>query len=67
MNRSVLPWWAVTGAALTTCVGLAGGQLAAHQGASLSTCVMVGASAAAGFAGLWIAASTLVHTVLRNK
>jgi hypothetical protein len=67
MNRGSLRWWATTGAALAVLVGLVSGQLAGVQGETAPTCIMVGAGAAGGFVGLWIAASNLIHTVLQNN
>ena len=61
MSRTVLPWWAATGASLTLLIGHLGGDLAAYQGSTMPTCIAAGSVAASGFAGL------LMHSMIGHR
>lgn len=66
MHMANLIWSAISGLLLSLLVGLAGGMLAYGNGSSVAGSVMVGAAAAGGFAGLWIAGTAAVYTALKR-
>ena len=66
MKLSNIIWWALSGALLALLVGVVGGMLASGNGSSVAGSIMIGATAAGGFVGLWIAASVAVYTVFKR-
>ncbi len=66
MSKSNIIWWAITGALLALLIGVAGGLLALGNGSSVAESIMVAATAAGGFAGLWIAGTAAVHAALKR-
>ncbi|MEV4294935.1 hypothetical protein [Microbispora rosea] len=66
MNLANLIWWAISGVLLSLLVGVTGGMLAHGNGSSVAGSIMVGAAAAGGFAGLWIAGTAAVYTAFKR-
>ncbi|MGC5013613.1 hypothetical protein ACLQ2R_22870 [Streptosporangium sp. DT93] len=66
MSKTNLVWWAITGVLFSILVGVAGALLSLGDGSSVTGAIMVGAGAAGGSAGLWIASTAAVHTALKR-
>ncbi|MER6512533.1 hypothetical protein ABT158_37380 [Nonomuraea sp. NPDC001636] len=66
MSKANLIWWAIVGALLSLLIGVAGSLLALGNGDAVAEAIIFGAEAAGGCAGLWIAATAAIHTVLKR-
>ncbi|MBG0813384.1 hypothetical protein [Planomonospora sp. ID82291] len=66
MSKTNLIWWAIAGVLLSLLVGVTGALLALGDGSSVAGSVMIGAGAAGGAAGLWIAGTAAVHSALKR-
>ncbi|MFF0307482.1 hypothetical protein ACFYSC_08635 [Streptosporangium sp. NPDC004379] len=66
MSTTNLIWWAIAGTLLSLLVGVAGTLLALGDGGSVAGSVMIGAGAAGGAAGLWIAGTAAVCSTLKR-
>ncbi|MEV0591154.1 hypothetical protein [Nonomuraea cavernae] len=62
MSKATVIWWALSGVLLSLLIGVVGGMLASGNGSAVAGAIMIGATAAGGFAGLWIAGTAAVHT-----
>ncbi|MEU4326255.1 hypothetical protein [Nonomuraea dietziae] len=61
MSKANLIWWAVAGFLLSLLIGVFGALLALGDGSSFARAIIIGAGAAGGSVGLWIAGTAAVH------
>ncbi|MGN9783588.1 hypothetical protein ACTMTF_19290 [Nonomuraea sp. ZG12] len=66
MSKANLIWWAIVGTLLSLLIGVAGSLLALGNGDAVAEAIIFGAKATGGCAGLWIAATAAIHTLIKR-